>query len=258
MPCERVILESPLIKIADGNIINADKIESLRGFRRKLLDLLLGEQISHNQRKGKYLFNGTCQSIESLAQIEKEYKEGKLRKEAGLHSFEIALQEILTLAKADFIVLSSKFIESGRGSKNIMVVLIEEDCRKRNRPNSHLLEWARTKDGQESTMFGQRINSFVDYYNFLTDLANFLLDLIHSCPKAELQFKNRVEKWTVVKSLLPSIVKKARIKLDTINEIDFLKYLKERYLDSIEIEEIILETITPLLIEYMKHANNNG
>ena len=243
--------------MVDGTTINADIIESLRGFRRKLLDLLLGESITHNQRKGKYCFNAIYHSIESLAQCEKELN-AIIKKTSGELLLELELQEILTLAKADFIVLSNKFIESGRGSKNIMTILIEEDCRKRNRLNSHLLEWAKTKDGQESTMFEKRITNFVDYYNFLTDLSNFLLDLIHSCPKAELQFKERVEKWGMIKKLFPIICKKARVKQESFNEVEFLKYIKERYLDSISPQEIVPEAIVPLLTEYMKHILTNG
>ena len=45
----------------------------------------------------------------------------------------IALEEVLTQAKADFIVQSTEFIESGRGAKNIMTILIQEYCQKRNR-----------------------------------------------------------------------------------------------------------------------------
>ena len=71
----------------------------------------------------------------------------------------------------------AEFIESGRGAKNIMVVLIQEDCQKRNRLDSLLLDWAKTKEGQESTMFEHQITSFGHYYYFLTDLVNFLLDL---------------------------------------------------------------------------------
>jgi hypothetical protein len=147
-------------------------------------------------------------------------------------------------------------MESGRGAKNILIVLIQEDCEKRNRPESLLLEWAKTKEGHETTMFEQRINSFHDYYHFCTDLVNFLLDLIHSCPKAENQFKDRVSKWGAVKKILPILIKKAHVKTENFNEIEFLKYLKERYLDKITLEEITPQTIVPLLIEYIKHTTH--
>jgi hypothetical protein len=104
-------------------------------------------------------------------------------------------------------------------------------------------------------MFEEHVTSFGDYYHFCTDLANFLLDMIHSCPKAENQFKDRVAKWSAVKQILPVIIKKAHIKIETFNEIEFLKYLKERYLDKILIEEITPSVILPLLTEYIKHTN---
>lgn len=247
-----IILESSVIKIADGTFINADKIEFIRKFRRKLLDFILGDLQPNNQRKGKYNLFGKFHSIESLARIELEVSNSLNKKDIETRA---ALVEILTHAKADFIVQSNEFIESGRGSKSIMVVLIQEDCHKRNRPDSLLLEWAKTKEGQESTMFEKQINSFGDYYHFLTDLVNFLFDLIHSCPKAEGQFKDRVAKWGAVKALLPVVFKKAHVKSEHVNEIEFLKYLKERYLDSIMINEITPQVITPLLTEYMKHTN---
>jgi hypothetical protein len=250
----KIMLESTVIKVADGSLINADKIEFISKFRRTLLAFIFGDQLPNGQRKGKYFFNGAFHSIESLARIEEEVTGSTAAKDIAT---QLALQELLTYAKADFIVKSSEFIESGRGSKNIMIVLIQEDCQKRNRLDSLLLEWAKTKEGQESTMFERQITNFGDYYHFLADLVNFLLDLTHSCPKAHAQFKERVAKWSVVKEILPMVLKKAHVKSDQINEIEFLKYLKERYLDRIAVNEITPQTIAPLLTEYIKHTHNH-
>jgi hypothetical protein len=239
-------LESPVIKIADGSFINADKIEFMRKFRRTLLTLILGEESSNGQRKGD--------GLQALAHMEQELDQ--LPATPATNAKKIALEEELTRLKAFFIVHSHEFMESGRGAKNILIVLIQEDCEKRNRPESLLLEWAKTKEGHETTMFEQRINSFHDYYHFCTDLVNFLLDLIHSCPKAENQFKDRVSKWGAVKKILPILIKKAHVKTENFNEIEFLKYLKERYLDKITLEEITPQTIVPLLIEYIKHTTH--
>src|SRR5579863_541287 len=247
-----ITLESSVIKIADGTFINADKIEFIRKFRRTMLSFLLGDQLPNNQRKGKYLFCGKWHSIESLARIEQEISNSLDKKHGEMR---LALGELLIHAKADFVVQSNEFIESGRGAKTIMIVLIQEDCQKRNRSDSLLLDWAQTREGQESTMFERQVTSFGQYYHFLTDLANFLLDLVHSCPKAELQFKDRVVKWSAVKTLLPVVLKKAHVKSEQVNEIEFLKYLKERYLDSILTNEITPQVIVPLLIEYIKHTN---
>ena len=260
-PSEKnITLESSVIKIADGTFINADKIEFIRKFRRTLLAFLLGDQLPSNQRKGKYLFCGKWHSIESLARIEQELvasiqQEKDNKKKLVSEELFAALGELLTHAKADFIVQSNEFIESGRGAKNIMIVLIQEDCQKRNIPNSLLLDWAKTKEGQESTMFEHHVTSFGHYYHFLTDLVNFLMDLVHSCPKAETQFKDRVAKWSAVKTILPIVLKKAHVKSEQVNEIEFLKYLKERYLDSIALNEVTPHVIVPLLTEYIKHTN---
>lgn len=255
-----IVLESSVIKVADGTFINADRIEFIRKFCRTLISFLMGEQLPNNQRKGKYLFYGKWHNIETLARIEQELnislkQEKDPKKLSHIEDQLATLGELLTHAKADFIVQSNEFIESGRGAKNITIILIQEDCQKRNRPDSLLLEWAKTKEGQEATMFEHQITSFGHYYHFLTDLINFLSDLVHSCPKAETQFKERVAKWSAVKTLLPTLLKKAHVKSDEINEIEFLKYLKERYLDSIALDEITLQVITPLLKEYIKHTH---
>lgn len=248
----RIKLESSVIKIADGTFINADKIEFTRKFCGRLLSFILGELMPNNQRKGKYnLFGKNC-SIEDLARIEMEISNASDEK---AFKTRVALQEILTRAKADFIVQSTEFIETGRGAKNIMTVLIQEYCQKSNRQESFLLEWAKTKEGQESTMFERQIKSFNDYYHFLSDLVNFLRVLSYSCPKAETQFKDRVAKWGAVKEILPTVLKKAHVKGDNINEIEFLKYLKERYLDSLTLSEITPQVIVPLLTEYIKHTH---
>jgi hypothetical protein len=250
---ENITLESSVIKLADGTMINADKIEFIRKFRRTLLSFLIGDQLSDNQRKGKYWFGGKWHSIESLSRVEHELMASNRAEDAQKLSM---LEELLTLAKADFIVQSAEFIESGRGAKNVMVVLIQEYCQKRNHLDSPLLEWAKTKEGQESTMFEHHIANFNMYCYFLTDLVTFLADLTHSCPKAEQQFKDRVAKWSAVKSILPTVFKKAHVKNEHVNEIEFLKHLKERYLDGIALHEITPQCIAPLLIEYVKHTNN--
>src|SRR5579862_2073691 len=255
MYADNITLEASVIKLADGTLINADKIEFIRKFRRTLLSFLLGEQLTDGQRKGKYLFGGKWHSVESLARIEQELV-GSNRKEDAEKL--LALEELLTHAKADFIVQSAEFIENGRGAKNIMIILIQEYCQKRNHNDSPLLEWAKTKEGQESTMFEHHIISFKSYCYFLTDLVTFLADLTHSCPKAEMQFKDRVAKWSAVKTILSAIFKKAHVKSEHVNEIEFLKYLKERYLDAIPLHEISPQVVAPLLIEYVKHTNKSN
>lgn len=248
----KIKLESAVLGIADGTFITADKIEYTRKFCGKLLSFILGEPMQNNQRKGKYNLCGKNYSVEDLARIEMELNHS-VGDEKTL-KIRTALEELLTRAKADFIVQSSEFIESGRGAKNIMTILIQEFCQKSNRQDSFLLDWAMTKEGQESTAFERHITSFNDYYHFLSDLVNFLRILSHSCPKAETQFKDRVAKWGAVKEILPIVLKKAHIKGEHINEIEFLKYLKERYLDSLTLSEITPQIIAPLLVEYIKHT----
>ncbi len=242
----KIKLESPVIKIADGSFINADRIEFIRKLRRTLLAILLGEQLPNGQRKGD--------GIQHLAHIERELDSAP--QASDILQKKKQMKELLMHAKEQFSVQLNEFLESGRGAKKIIVELIQEDCLKRGRADSKLLDWAKTKEGDEPKMFEEQINSFGEYYHFCTDLVNFLFDLTHSCPKAEQQFKDRVTKWSAVKKILPIIMKKAHVKIETFNEIEFLKYLKERYLDKIVIDEISPQLVLPLLMEYVKHTTN--
>lgn len=241
-----VILESPILKIADGSLINADYIEFMRKFRRTLLTIILGKELAGGERKGD--------GVRYHAHKEQELKSMPLTQKVTAQLAE--LNDLLIQSKAFFVLNSQEFIQSGKGAKTILVVLIQEFCQKRGRSNSLLLEWAKTKEGYEAAMFDQRITTFTEYYDFCTDLANFMLDMIHSCPKAELQFKDRIEKWSIIKQLLPVVVRKAHIKIEAFNDIEFLKYLKERYLDKIAIDEITPQIIVPLLTEYIKHITH--
>ena len=82
-----------------------------------------------------------------------------------------------------------KFMDQALRHKNVMVTLIEESCLKRNRPDSLLLDWVQTKEGEETKIFHERVTSFAELEVFCSDLANFLSDLIYSCPKAQEKYK---------------------------------------------------------------------
>lgn len=247
---QEIKLESEVIKMADGTLINADKIEFIRKFRRTLLTFLLGEELPNGKRRGLYTLFDTHYNVKDLAILEQDVATKNDPKSLKIKQ---ALKELLIAVKSDYIVKSREFVESGKGSKKILILLIEEDCKKRHIPHSFLLDWARTKEGQETSMFTQQIKTFSDYYQFCIDLVNFLLDLTHSCPKAKKQFEERVAKWSKVKELMPMIVKITHTRQDHINEAEFLRYLKERHLDQITLADITPSLIGPLLIEYIKH-----
>lgn len=249
---EVITLESDVIKIADGTFINADTIEFMRKFRRKILDILLGEPATNGTRIGRYTFDGKKHTVQSLAYIEKELLQAN---SSNAQSKQKELRQALAEAKNDFVIISEEFIDRARGAKGILVVLIEEDCIKRHHPDSLLIEWAKTPEGQETTMFNQRIINFIRYYSLTSDLLNFLVDLVHSCPKAEKQFKDRVIKWSKVKDMLPGIIKKLRVSSDALDQNKFLKHLKEHHLDELSMQEITSKTIQELLTTFIKPQN---
>lgn len=248
MTAQTIILKSDVIKIADGTFIDANTIEFMRKFRRKILDIVLGETSTDGKRIGQYTVEGKGHGIQYLAL----YEQGLLRKYNKNKKKLKQLQLLLVTAKIDFVIISEEFMHSARGAKGILITLIQEDCQKRKHPNSLLLEWAQTGEGQETAMFNQRITNFIQYYSLCRDLLNFLSDLIASCPKAEKQFKERVDKWSKVKVMLPEIIKQLDIPHDTIYENKFLRHLKENHLDSFTIQNITSNTIQKLLIEYIK------
>ena len=248
LTAQTIILNSDVIKIADGTFIDANTIEFMRKFRRKILDIVLGETSTDGKRIGQYTFKEKGHGIQYLALHEQQLLRKSNKNKKKLKQ----LQLLLVTAKIDFVIISEEFMDSARGAKGILVMLIQEDCQKRKHPNSLLLEWAQTSEGQETAMFNKRITNFIRYYSICSDLLNFLSDLIASCPKAEKQFKERVAKWSKVKVMLPGIIKQLDIPHDTIYENKFLRHLKENHLDSFTIQNITSNTIQKLLIEYIK------
>ncbi len=158
------------------------------------------------------------------------------------------LQALIEQAKVDFLITSQEFLAVARGAKGILVKLIEEDCQKRNRMGSLMIEWAKMKEGEEGILFEKRMHHFKDFYYFCIDLLNFVQDLVNSCPKAQKQFNARVKKWAKTKKILPGILKKETHKID---EITFLKYVKEQHLDHFTIEEITKQKIKSFLYEFL-------
>ena len=228
-----VKLESKLLSFADGKFFIADTIEMLRKFQRRVMEILSGIQ-QGAKRVGKYTYNGKQYGSRDLARIEHEQ---------GINT---ELHKLLQQIKTDFLVISKEFEEAVRGSKQMMIVLIEESCTKRNRLDSLLLTWSQTDEEHEAALFNREVTSLQKFDQFSIDLLNFFSDLIYSCPKAQQLFKDRLTKWKKFKTVLDAIKNKVNLK----NENAFLKHVKIQYLDKMSLNDITESKIKQLLSSF--------
>lgn len=248
---KQILLESNLLKLVDGFLINANTIELTRNYQRNLLHIVYGTKEENGSRHGDYEFNGKRYTIHDLSQIEQDL----IKKESHYAAPEYEklkdqLQSTLLKAKDDFIEKSRKFRAIGAGSKHITSKLIEESCKKRGRRTSILLIWGNAPEDQEDQILYQEVHTFIDFELFVVDLLNFLDDLIHSCPKAQEKFKARLHKWTKFKEIVPAVL--STQELHTPFEAEFLKYFKEHHIDSHSLEQINKSLVQKILNEFKK------
>jgi hypothetical protein len=228
-------LESKVLSMADGKFFIADTIEMLRMFQGRVIKLF-GIPDAEGNSTGNYSFRGKLYGTRELAHLEVELN---LQQDKEL-------QRILTQVKSDFLAISKEFESAVRGSKNIMTVLIEESCEKRERLDSLLLEWSQSEGDTEDAIFNNRVTTFQAFDQFCVDLLNFFSDLIHSCPKAQAQFKERLAKWKKFKAVLDAL--KAQIKL--ANEQEFLKHFKANHLDKLALNDITENKVKELIATF--------
>jgi hypothetical protein len=233
---EAVILESPVLKLVDGTFFNADTIEQMRNFQRLILALILGDQTPDGSRVGRYEYKGKKYGIHALALIEQQMNQSSSAESPEM--VEDAQQLLVTLqeAKNDFIKLSEEFKSMAQGAKQTMVKLIEESCSKHGRLDSVFLILVRAKDDNETTTFDMHVVSLTLLESVCIDLLNFLNDLINSCPKANMQFKLRLEKWAKIKGILPEAMQTIATTYQDTIQTAFLGYIKTVHLDKLTLE----------------------
>lgn len=246
-----ITLDSNLLKLVDGFLINANTIELIRNYQRQILHIIYGTKEDDGSRHGDYEFNGKKYTIHELSLVEQKMVNNPSKYSQEEYEKLInELQDLLKKAKDDFIEKSHKFRAIGAGSKHITSKLIEESCKKRGRRNSVLLVWANAPEDQEDMILYQEAHTFLAFEQFCVDLLNFFDDLIHSCPKAQEKFKVRLQKWNKLKEVMPLVLSKQE--LNTPFEHDFLKYFKELHIDSYTSEQINAALIQKLLQEFTK------
>lgn len=159
-----------------------------------------------NREQGKLEIVGTYDKL-TLTQL-KNLPAWAYEKQTA--SSMVALEQAATLNDADFMRSSLEhfkqsfnakayvYLDSARGAKEQMLLLMEESCQKRDRMDSFILRWADAPEGSETVLSEKEIVTFKHFDLFLSDLLNFLEDLTYSCPKAFGQFvaKYRAKRTT--------------------------------------------------------------
>lgn len=171
-------LTSPILAVIDGlpGILDEHTIHKTLYVRQELMRLQFGIlDKKTKERKPQHMFQGKAYTLGGLVKLEKNNP--SLREE---------LNKLLYKIREEFIIITDPFVAESKGTKQQMMILITESCKKRKRMNSLLLNWH--EDNEKESLI-KNATSFKIFDQFCTDLSNFLKDLVISCPKAFHKFK---------------------------------------------------------------------
>ncbi len=183
-------LTDPILKVIDGKagVFDKTKVQNTLWLIKEIKNIhegkiRLNDQRQSDPRNGKpidLMFQGKKQTIKSLIAL--EAKQSTFSSEEK-HEF----RELFLQVKKYFGAVNDILLADARGAQQFMIKLIQEFCRKNNRPDCLLLKW--DDKGSEKESYEHDVTSFSVFYVFSTDLQNFLAALIVSCPKAYAQTK---------------------------------------------------------------------
>ncbi len=231
-------LDMSLLKIVDGNFMNADRMESLFYMLNRITDIVHGKKQVTGERVGLLHFGKQKVDLVTLAQYEQTEDFNEQERQY--------LQQALHEGKKLFMDVSKPLSSQVRGMKMIFIHLIEDSLNKHGR-NGHslLLGWANAESTEDEVIsFDRDITSCQQLLSFLTDLSNFLTDMVHSCPIAWKQFKERVEKLSKIKQLLPEAIARTKIKISVET---FIAYVRQKHLEKIYLEDITVDLVCALI-----------
>jgi hypothetical protein len=213
--------------------------------RREINIMLIGNKTKNGSHIGIYTFENNHYTVQELASLEQEVK--RTNNDTLGNKLNILLEQV----KKEFIIKVDPFMESARGTKHQMLILIEESTHKRNKKNNFLLKWADAPEGNEETIFLKEVQSFGALEAFAQDLLDFLGDLVRSCPKGRAQFIERVQKCNKVHSLLP----KALPQLDVEGQKAFMHYIKDKHIDKLHINDISKEKLATIFLDFSRNED---
>jgi hypothetical protein len=159
-------IKHKLIKIVDGTAkANVRQLEELKDDIKALRDGIDG--------KGLIPCEGKAYSLKQLAIAE--------------HDQLIAQKDMpvcLENALNKFEEKSDAYLKQARGFKQLMLDIINQWSKQRNKPESILLKWGSQPAGTEHAEMRKMITSFIMLDHFLGDLACFLNDFRFTCKKS--------------------------------------------------------------------------
>jgi len=196
----RGVLKSPYIVHPDEcyvvqNPISSEQLPKGKEVRRVVTEMLVknGQAKKHSE-KILYKYNNKLESLPNILKLEAFLKKNGRNLSPALYQQKKAeLKRILTFVHADFLDLVELFLVNIRSTKQLMIPLVEESCKKRNKSksNCYLLKWSNMKsDESERVRFKKDIVNFIDLAHFCSDLVQFLSDLANSCPHAQAYLKS--------------------------------------------------------------------
>jgi len=211
-----VILENPIIGLIDNKSfgVTPEVFGFILQCRRAANKRLFGVMRADGTREGIYEFNGKKYCLVELAQIESEYEAEHLCKlnylEKNCSKDELAaekaviesdyrektgsLRAVFEIARNDFIEITSAYLESARGMKDPLLIIIKEFCNKKGLETCFLLDWAETEEGGEIDSIKRNMSNFRDLARLCIDMTGFLEAMARSCPKAKAKFIEMVRR----------------------------------------------------------------
>lgn len=196
---EPITLTSPIIEFIDGKSwgINGQAIGYMRQVGLNILKMQFGEvQKDSTIRIGLFEFEGKKYSIRELMIYEKQLIEkASSYQPTEYEQLKRKLQACLNHAKEVFIQQVKPFMDQAQGTKEQVVIIMQEWAQRRNRPDSYLLHWSKVTEENEFILFHNDIVSFFFLDQFCSDLVCYLSDLMRSCPKANVQFEQLKEQF---------------------------------------------------------------
>ncbi len=203
-----VVLTSPIIGLIDGKsyAIDGEVFGLILQVRQELRKILFGVKAENGQFVGTYELEEELYSVSELSILETQLKtdyeikmeelnqtenpdtetEYLIKKTQNEYEERIhELKNVLNQAKEDFLEKTSSYIESIRGFKKQILMLIDESCEKRDKKDCFLRKWGEETEGNEGHFLRQEIKTFKSFETFCTDLTNFLEDMARSCPRGK-------------------------------------------------------------------------
>lgn len=205
---DATIIDSAILRTADGHFITYDDIGIMLQLREHLRIMLYGSKNHDGVITGPYTFDNKAYCLRTLTLSEKNINQET--KESWLTDVRNAFKERTKETK-----------KRAEGTKTQQYLYIEASCTLHNRPDSILLRWAKAPEGKEDDAIDVYVTSFYEMSTFVIDLMNFLDDMISSCPKAKKQFLDRIpdeQEREKVHRLLNHIFEQQKNKIKKIHD----------------------------------------